>query len=160
MLITKEVAATQSLLEFMQQTYPTLEPTPKRELATDLAGFIRHLHDQGVIQRDLHINNLLLRMTATGTEFVLLDAQRVTIQARSLTISQRILNLAVLLCNFWRLASTTQCLRFLRDYGLDCRARKDRWRLRTIKSICAQALPPLLGRPCPPGNYRQWSVRC
>jgi tRNA A-37 threonylcarbamoyl transferase component Bud32 len=28
------------------------------------------------------------------------------------------LNLAVLLCNFWTLASTSQCLRFLRDYGL------------------------------------------
>jgi tRNA A-37 threonylcarbamoyl transferase component Bud32 len=133
-LITKEVVATQSLLEFMQQTYPTLEPHVKWELAADLARYIGHLHDQGVIQRDLHINNLLLRMRATRTEFVLLDAQRVMIQTRSLTSSQRLMNLAVLLCNFWSLASTTQCLRFLRDYGLDCRARKDRWRLRTIKS--------------------------
>lgn len=134
-LITKEVAADHSILQFMQDLYPRLKPKSKREFASDLADFVRHLHDQGVIQRDLHINNLLLRRTTGGHSFVLLDAQRVSIQTRSLTLSQRLLNIAVLLCNFWRLASTTQCLRFLRDYGLSWNDAQGRAHLFQIKRL-------------------------
>lgn len=117
-LITREVVADQSLLQFMRDVYPTLTARSKREFASDLADFVRNLHDRGVIQRDLHVDNLLVCRTTGVHRIVLLDAQRVSIQTRSLSLSQRILNLAVLLCNFWHSASTMQCLRFLRDYGL------------------------------------------
>jgi tRNA A-37 threonylcarbamoyl transferase component Bud32 len=134
-LITREVTAAQPLLQFMQDVYPTLDSKSKRGLASDLAAFVRHLHDQGVIQSDLHIGNMLLRRTTGVRIFVLLDAQRLSIQSRDLSLSQRLLNLAVLLCSFWHLASTSQCLRFLRDYGLpwnDAQGRSHLFRIRRL----------------------------
>jgi tRNA A-37 threonylcarbamoyl transferase component Bud32 len=134
-LITREVAAAQSFLQYMQDVYPTLESKSKRGLASDLAAFVRHLHDQGVIQSDLHIGNLLLRHTSGVRRFVLLDAQRVSIRSRGLSLSERLMNLAVLLCSVWRLASTMQCLRFLRDYGLSWNDTRDRSSVFDIKRL-------------------------
>jgi tRNA A-37 threonylcarbamoyl transferase component Bud32 len=134
-LITKEAAANQSLLQFMQEIYPHLEFPAKARVAADFADFIRNLHDRGVIQRDLHIDNLLVRPMPAGTGFVLLDAQRVTIKTGSLTVSDRTMNLAVLLCNFWNLAGTTQCFRFLRRYGVGWESAADRLRLNRIKHL-------------------------
>jgi tRNA A-37 threonylcarbamoyl transferase component Bud32 len=134
-LITKEVEADGSLLHFMQKDHPGLEFRSKKQVTADFADFIRNLHDLGVIQRDLHIDNLMLRQSAAGTKFVLLDAQRVTIKARSLTSTERAENLAVLLCNFWSLAATTQCFRFLRCYGLGWKTAEERGRLQHIKRL-------------------------
>jgi hypothetical protein len=88
-----------------------------------------------VIQRDLHVDNLLVYRATGVYRFVLLDAQRVFVQARSLFLSQRILNLAVLLCNFWHSASTMQCLRFLRDYGLSWNHTRGRSSVFDIKRL-------------------------
>jgi tRNA A-37 threonylcarbamoyl transferase component Bud32 len=134
-LITKEVEADGSLLHFMQKDHPSLVFRTKRQVTADFADFIRNLHDLGVIQRDLHIDNLMVRRLAAGTDFVLLDAQRVTIKARSLTSTERAENLAVLLCNFWSLAGTTQCFRFLRCYGLGWKTPEERDRLQHIKQL-------------------------
>jgi tRNA A-37 threonylcarbamoyl transferase component Bud32 len=134
-LITKEVEADRSLLQFMEKDYPGLKFCAKRQVAADFADFIRNLHDLGVIQRDLHIDNLLVPQTIAGRGFVLLDAQRLTIKARSLTTAERAENLAVLLCNFWSLAGTSQCFRFLKLYGLDWEGAADRNRLKHIKLL-------------------------
>ncbi|HBZ56233.1 MAG TPA: hypothetical protein DEO88_12575 [Syntrophobacteraceae bacterium] len=134
-LITKEVAAEHSLWQFMQDVYPALEPQTKRRLASALADFVRQLHDRGVIQRDLHVDNLLVCQMDGDYRFVLLDAQRISLRKRSLSRTQRLLNLAVLLCNFWRLASTAQCLRFLRDYGLSWNGAQGRSHLYLIKRL-------------------------
>jgi tRNA A-37 threonylcarbamoyl transferase component Bud32 len=134
-LITKEVEADRSLLHFMENDHPGLEFRAKRRITADFANFISNLHDLGVIQRDLHIDNLMVRQTPAGTGFVLLDAQRVTIKARNLTTAERAENLAVLLCNFWSLAGTTQCFRFLRCYGLGWRTAAERAHLRHIKLL-------------------------
>jgi hypothetical protein len=128
-LITKEVEASQSLHQFFLEIYPHLEFRARLQWIANFANFIRDLHNQGVIQRDLHLDNILVRQTAAGADFVLLDAQRVTIKARGLTVSERVANLAVLLCNFWSLAGTIQCFRFLKHYGLGWKNAAERRRL-------------------------------
>jgi tRNA A-37 threonylcarbamoyl transferase component Bud32 len=134
LLITREVPGGKSLLAFMQENYALLPFAEKNRLVRDLAGFIKGLHDKGVLHRDLHIGNLIYRAQAETDPFVLLDVDRVRLQSAGLTPTQRADNLAVLLCNFWSLGSTPAIFRFLRCYGLHWQTPAERRLLAHIRN--------------------------
>lgn len=83
-------------------------------LIAEVAALIRKAHDRGVYQRDLHLENFLVREGASEFEVFLIDLQRVII-GRLLGPGPRWENLAVL-HGGCAAASRTDRLRFLQAY--------------------------------------------
>ena len=120
-LITRSLENTQTLSEFIAATLPAL-PLPRQtlirqSLARALGEFIARLHAAGVIHRDLHCGNLLVRLDADDhPALFLIDLHTVRLSAPLGWPASRD-NLVLL--NSWLAARTNRAdrLRFWHAYG-------------------------------------------
>ncbi|MBQ6669892.1 MAG: hypothetical protein IJM72_07555 [Deltaproteobacteria bacterium] len=115
LLVTKAVegALLRSLLSGLPEKSP-FHASEMRRITREFAVYIAHLHECGVLHRDLHLGNIL--RTPEGA-FVLLDVGAVRLCTRPLSLRERIASLAQLAANVWMLASRSARLRFFRAYG-------------------------------------------
>ena len=118
-LITREIPSAVHLDRFMSQSYPALSFRDRQQFLTQLAEFVRGLHDQGVLHRDMHRGNVMITEASGTYSFFLLDVDRVRLHSQPLSPRQRACNLTPILTN---LASTTRVFRFFRAYGVDTRS--------------------------------------
>ena len=84
------------------------------EVIGGAARLLRQMHESGVSQWDLHLGNILARPQAGGTDFFLVDLQRVRVRTR-LRKATRWRDLAVLHGGCFE-ASRSERLRFLKAY--------------------------------------------
>jgi len=89
----------------------------RRKAIEQAARVLRKAHDVGMFQRDLHLDNLMVRIQATGPQVFLIDLQRVQFR-RSLRIKERLINLAEL-HGGCTAATHAERLRFLKTYLLE-----------------------------------------
>lgn len=89
----------------------------RRKAIEQAARVLRKAHDAGMFQRDLHLDNLMVRNEETGPQVFLIDLQRVDFR-RSLGIKERLVNLAEL-HGGCTAASHAERLRFLKTYLLE-----------------------------------------
>ncbi len=80
-----------------------------------LADLIGRMHAAGVIHRDLHCGNVLVRSDADPVELVLMDLHRASLRKR-LSRRARAANVAMLLHDRRHVTTRTDRLRFLRRY--------------------------------------------
>jgi tRNA A-37 threonylcarbamoyl transferase component Bud32 len=124
-LITQGLEDTESLSDFIEKTLPRLEPRRQRRLrpllATALGEFLARLHDAGIVHKDLHAANLLVRLgPGDCPSLYLIDLHDVAL-GRTLTWRASRDNLVMLNRWFALRASRPDRYRFWRAY---CRARR------------------------------------
>jgi serine/threonine protein kinase len=119
-LVTKEIANTLPLDEFVERQLPLMPPERqgrlRRDLARVLADLTARLHDAGFVHQDFHPGNLLIRIEADDSlrlAVIDLDALRVT---RRLSWSEVRENLALLNHYFWSRCNRSDRYRFLQAY--------------------------------------------
>jgi tRNA A-37 threonylcarbamoyl transferase component Bud32 len=86
----------------------------RQRVVQEIAKLIRHAHDSGFYQPDLHLDNILVRPGLESSEFFLIDLQRVIFRS-SLSLRRRWRNLSVLNGGCAE-ASLTDRVCFLKDY--------------------------------------------
>ena len=92
-------------------------PALRRKAIEQAARVLRRAHDAGMFQRDLHLDNLMVRIQETGPQLFLIDLQRVDFR-RLLRIKERLINLAEL-HGGCAAATHAERLRFLKTYLLE-----------------------------------------
>jgi tRNA A-37 threonylcarbamoyl transferase component Bud32 len=86
-----------------------------RHASRELARLLAKLHDAGVVHRDMHCGNVLVRTDALRAKLVLMDLHSARASCR-VSRRARAMNLAQLCYDRTHLTSRTERLRFLRDY--------------------------------------------
>jgi tRNA A-37 threonylcarbamoyl transferase component Bud32 len=130
-LITQGLEDTESLSDFIEKTFPRYEPRRQTRLrprlATALGEFIAQLHDAGIVHKDLHAANLLIRLgPGDCPRLYLIDLHDVSLgQALSWRASRE--NLVMLNRWFALRASRTDRYRFWRAYCQARRRMRGRW---------------------------------
>lgn len=81
----------------------------------ELGTIIGHMHAAGVVHRDLHCGNILVRTGGEGSLLVLTDLHRAS-RRRRLSRRMRAANLAQLFCDRYEFTSRSERLRFLKHY--------------------------------------------
>lgn len=124
-LITQGLQDTESLSDFIEKTLPRFERRRQTRLrpllATALGEFVARLHDAGIVHKDLHAANLLVRLEAgDNPNLYLIDLHDVTV-GRALTWRVSRDNLVLLNRWFALRASRPDRYRFWRAY---CRTRR------------------------------------
>jgi tRNA A-37 threonylcarbamoyl transferase component Bud32 len=124
-LITQGLEDTESLSDFIEKTLPRFEPGRQMRLrpllATALGEFVARLHDAGIVHKDLHAANLLVRLGADDRpSLYLVDLHDVAL-GRALSWRASRENLVMLNRWFALRASRPDRYRFWRAY---CRARQ------------------------------------
>jgi tRNA A-37 threonylcarbamoyl transferase component Bud32 len=130
-LITQGLEDTESLSDFIEKVLPGLEPRRQTRLrpllATALGEFVARLHDAGIVHKDLHAANLLVRLgPGDHPSLYLIDLHDVSL-GRTLNWRASRANLVMLNRWFALRASRPDRFRFWRAY---CRARrqlKEKW---------------------------------
>ena len=89
----------------------------RRKAIEQAAKVLRKAHDAGMFHKDLHLDNLMVRLQETGPQVFLIDLQRVDFR-RPLRIKERLINLAEL-HGGCTAATHTERLRFLKTYLLE-----------------------------------------
>jgi tRNA A-37 threonylcarbamoyl transferase component Bud32 len=89
--------------------------TAVRQATVALARLVGRMHAAGVIHRDLHCGNVLIRQGPAGPEAVLMDLHRASRRGR-LSRRSRAANLAQLLHDRRDFTTRTDRLRFLKNY--------------------------------------------
>ena len=119
-LVTKEIANTLPLDEFVERRLPLMPPDRqgrlRRDLARVLADLTARLHDAGFVHQDFHPGNLLIRIEPDDSlrlAVIDLDALRV---ARRLSWADVRENLALLNHYFWIRCNRSDRYRFLHAY--------------------------------------------
>jgi serine/threonine protein kinase len=119
-LVTKEIANTLPLDEFVERRLPLMPPARqgrlRRDLARVLADLTARLHDAGFVHQDFHPGNLLIRLEDDDSlrlAVIDLDALR---QTRRLSWSDVRENLALLNHYFWSRCNRSDRYRFLHAY--------------------------------------------
>ncbi len=119
-LVTKEIANTLPLDEFVESRLPLMPPARqgklRRDLARVLADLTARLHDAGFVHQDFHPGNLLIRIEPDDSlrlAVIDLDALRVT---RRLSWADVRENLALLNHYFWSRCNRADRYRFLTAY--------------------------------------------
>ena len=119
-LVTKEIANTLPLDEFVECELPRMpverQGRLRRDLARVLADLTARLHDAGFVHQDFHPGNLLIRLEpddSLSLAVIDLDALRV---ARRLSWSDVRENLALLNHYFWSRCNRSDRYRFLNAY--------------------------------------------
>jgi serine/threonine protein kinase len=119
-LVTKAIAGTVPLDEFVEQRIPLMPPERagriRRDLAKVLADLTARLHDAGFVHQDFHPGNILIRLEADDSlrlAVIDLDALRRT---RRLSWSEARENLALLNHYFWIRCNRSDRYRFLAAY--------------------------------------------
>ncbi|MCP4591048.1 MAG: hypothetical protein GY842_09905, partial [bacterium] len=110
-LVSAEFARAVTLAELWERARP-----PDRCFAEKLGVFLARTHDAGVLPRDLHAGNLLVRPGAGEWEFALVDLAGVRVR-RPVTDGDAARNLAELNQWFRARASLIQRMRLLRAYA-------------------------------------------
>jgi tRNA A-37 threonylcarbamoyl transferase component Bud32 len=113
-LITRALEDT-APLDHVLIHHPPADPEGRRRLTVELAEYIAKLHAAGVAHPDLHPGNLLVRITANGYAFFLIDVHDIVL-GQPLDVAARRRNLA--LFNRWFQLRTSRAdrLRFWRAY--------------------------------------------
>ncbi len=119
-LITREIPDTQPLDGFLRTQFPAMCPTEaaqfRRELANELGEFTARLHDAGIVHRDFHAGNLLIRSRPNEPiRLWLIDLHCAHVQ-RSLSRQDAWKNLALLHQFFATRTTRADRLRFFRAY--------------------------------------------
>lgn len=119
-LVTETVADAGSLLNYLERELPQAPPAEhrrtRRRLAVALGRFLARLHAAGVVHRDFHPGNLLLRFDAAGSPSLwLLDLHTVSL-GPPCHWPARLVNLSVLNRYFALRAERTDRLRCWRAY--------------------------------------------
>ena len=119
-LVTKEIADTLPLDEFVERRLPLMpadrQGRLRRDLARVLADLTARLHDAGFVHQDFHPGNLLIRLEPDDSlrlAVIDLDALRVT---RRLSWADVRENLALLNHYFWIRCNRSDRYRFLHAY--------------------------------------------
>jgi tRNA A-37 threonylcarbamoyl transferase component Bud32 len=119
-LVTKEIANTLPLDEFVERRLPLMpldrQGRLRRDLARVLADLTARLHDAGFVHQDFHPGNLLIRIEPDDSlrlAVIDLDALRVT---RRLSWADVRENLALLNHYFWIRCNRSDRYRFLHAY--------------------------------------------
>lgn len=119
-LVTKEIAHTLPLDEFVERRLPLMpldrQGRLRRDLARVLADLTARLHDAGFVHQDFHPGNLLIRIEADDSlrlAVIDLDALRST---RRLSWADVRENLALLNHYFWSRCNRSDRYRFLTAY--------------------------------------------
>jgi tRNA A-37 threonylcarbamoyl transferase component Bud32 len=130
-LITQGLEGAESLSDFIEKVFPGFEPRRQTRLrpllANALGEFVARLHDAGIVHKDLHAANLLVRLEAEDRpSLYLIDLHDVSLR-RPLNWRASRANLVMLNRWFALRASRPDRFRFWRAY---CRARrqlKENW---------------------------------
>lgn len=124
-LITQGLEDTESLSDFIEKSFPQYELRRQTRLrpllATALGKFVAQLHDAGIVHKDLHAANLLIRLGPNdGPSLYLIDLHDVSL-GRALSWQASRENLVMLNRWFALRASRSDRYRFWRAY---CQARR------------------------------------
>lgn len=134
LLLTEMVREALSLQEFMPAITWNGAVSIKQKFIRDFAGFIKTLHNKGVQHTDLHVGNILVE-SQNRARFYLLDVDRVILSDAALSEKAANQNLALLLCTFWSLSSSSERFRFLKSYSGQQHIRNELGRAEEIKRI-------------------------
>ena len=150
-LITCALPDTRPLHSFLETTlpqWPSLRQTRLRQrLAVTLAQLLAHMHDAGIVHRDLHPGNLLVRLDADDRpELFLIDLHAVGIGA-PLSWRARRANLIVLNRWFSLRSQRTDRLRFWHAYEAATRFLDSRETINRIADLERRTLA---------SNVRMW----
>ena len=94
-LITEAIPEATDLYHFGQNEFSCLSRAKRTHLLSQLAEFIRDLHNKGIHHRDLHCGNILLQHKDDSLRFYLVDLYSVR-RLRRLSERRRIRNVASL----------------------------------------------------------------
>ena len=75
-LLIQEVEGTRSLEAWFADPEAQLSPTAQRRALEDFGRILARLHGHGFVDRDMHFRNILVRETAGGLEFFLIDSPK------------------------------------------------------------------------------------
>ncbi|MBX3458816.1 MAG: hypothetical protein KF696_02485 [Planctomycetes bacterium] len=118
-LVLQKVAGATELEGYLQREQDRLRDDVKlqRRVVTDFAAFVAALHKGGLLHRDLHLRNVLVRPPRAGNpaEFFVIDLAGEEVTGSLPPQAQRRANLAQLALCF-PLAPATVRRRFLREY--------------------------------------------
>ncbi|MBI5560379.1 MAG: hypothetical protein HY883_03810 [Deltaproteobacteria bacterium] len=99
-IITRGVKKSQTLKDFFFANFSgKFSRKEKKEFIRDFAAFFRSMHDKGVVHRDPHLGNILVRRDNGRYGFYLLDLQKVRMKSPFL-LRERWENLVFLNLNF------------------------------------------------------------
>jgi len=125
-IITKEISGSSTLKNFFFENFQYLTLDEKKKIIRDFAMFIRKLHDNGIVHRDLHSGNILINREDGKNVFFILDLDKVLLKG-PLSLQDRLLNLSLLNINFFTLLKDS-----LRYYFFKCYA-EGLWEKEDIK---------------------------
>ncbi|KPJ62784.1 MAG: hypothetical protein AMS15_02805 [Planctomycetes bacterium DG_23] len=119
--ISREIVGGRTLREFVNEDFPSLGAEErfviKRKLIRALASFVKGFHERGVLQKDLHLSNIVFTRSSEGDfRFFLVDIVSVKVKRR-LRLSQRLKNLAKLSTRFKGVSSGADRFRFFKIYA-------------------------------------------
>jgi len=118
-LLSKSIEGAQSLKEFMHDRYLNQESAgalEKKRVTVGLAEFVSNLHRKGILHRDFHWGNILIKEEGKNDyRFYLMDLHRVELKS-TVSRGERIKNLASLNTGFCQVVSRAERLRFLKAY--------------------------------------------
>lgn len=107
---------------FLRKNYIASDAATQARLRTvcleDFARFIHRIHDKGIMHRDFHPGNILIKRAAEGrATFCLLDLHSLTIRNDALSTEERVGNLAQLNAFFSQQFTRADRYRFFRAYA-------------------------------------------
>ncbi len=117
-IIIQEVEKSRRLKDVLLNDFLLLNRGEQKKLISDFAGYMRKLHDNGVIHPDPNLGNFLVKSDDGKNQFYLLDLADVEVKP-CLTTKERLRNLALLNLNFF--IRVTESLRyyFFKKYCAD-----------------------------------------
>lgn len=126
LLVTETVTNSEELMEFCQANYEgnlaVDKESEKRILLDKLAVFIRDIHEKGFCHYDLHAGNILIKFkkeqNVSDYDLYLMDLHRVKI-FKSISIRQKIYNLAQIFNSLSSIMTKADKLDFIRSYGVN-----------------------------------------
>lgn len=130
-LLTEYLDGTESLLSFLERTFPKLSRSRKKGFLAALATLVGRVHREGLYHRDFQVRNVLVRPEAGESwKLFLIDLESLRPRVR-LTRTRRLRNL-MQLNDCPSSVSRTDRIRFLRAYELAAGLSLDRQDLRWI----------------------------
>jgi lipopolysaccharide heptosyltransferase I len=119
--LSREIAGARPLRQFFREDFLNLAPeeglSAKRKFIPALASFVKELHQRGVDHSDFHLGNIMYTRSPRGDfNFFVLDLPAVKVK-KTLRLSERLNNLALLNAVFRRFFSRAQAFRFLKLYA-------------------------------------------
>jgi len=118
-LLSRELTDSYSLDKFILRRLASIGKKEAgklvREGVKELAGFVLKIHESGLIHKDFHAGNILMRLEGKKLSFYLIDLDRVVFR-KKLSPEERLENLVVFNRFFFPLFSRITRLRFFKEY--------------------------------------------